>query len=304
MIKELLKNMNERPVAFQPVYIKLTWSVTTWYLLSQIVYWYYKMDWEFYKTDQEWMDELYIWSKALRNAKKTLKELWFVKIKARWNPPITYYDIDEDLLIKFLCWDLKKDSSWFSPKGEIDLAQRDKLKRAKGRNWFSPKGNSLITETTTETTTESIPKGIEQSSQEKTINISKNEEIEDSLDIPKTEIQEQEKEKKVPAEKSEKSVPQEYWDSQINSMYALLKKAVWVDEFTETQKWQRVYAKHFLNWWVKNGREELILRLKSILEDPYKQKRSNSIAFLYNEVKAYIHSPVVQTNRKNSKRQY
>lgn len=145
-----------------------------------------------------------------------------------------------------------------------------------------------------------IPKGIEQSSQEKTINISKNEEIENSLDIPKTEIQEQEKEKKVPAEKSEKSVPQEYWDSQINSMYALLKKAVWVDEFTETQKWQRVYAKHFLNWWVKNGREELILRLKSILEDPYKQKRSNSIAFLYNEVKAYIHSPVVQTNRKNS----
>lgn len=242
---------------------------------------------EFYKTDGEWIEELHIWEKSLRNAKSTLKKLWFVTIKAKGNPPITHYNIDEDLLIKFLTKTEESIDETDSLKDEIDIAQRAELKTTKGRNRKRPKGKSLITETTTETTTESISKDIEQSSEEK------NQKKKSSI-IPKTENWEHQESEKVPAEKIE------YGDKEINAMYEFLKKVIGVDEFTESHKWQRIYAKHFLNWGIKNGKEELTMRLNWVLSDPFKQKKSNSLIFLYNEVKAFIHTPVVEPEKKNS----
>ncbi len=86
----------------------------------------------------------------------------------------------------------------------------------------------------------------------------------------------------------------EYWNTEINAVLDLLYRAVWIDEFKESKWWQRIYWKHMVEFIKKNWKEEFIKRLKWILEDSFKQKNCNSIKFLYNEIKSFIHSPVVE----------
>ncbi len=89
-----------------------------------------------------------------------------------------------------------------------------------------------------------------------------------------------------------------YWNEEINSTLEFLQKAVWVDEFKESKKWQRVYWKHFV-WYInKQWKEDFIERLKWVLADDFKSKNCNSIKYLYNEVKSYIYNPVIQEERK------
>ena len=77
-----------------------------------------------------------------------------------------------------------------------------------------------------------------------------------------------------------------------------MQKAVWIDEFKETKKRQRVYGKHFV-WYInKQWKEDFVERLKWVLSDDFKSKNCNSIKYLYNEVKAYIYNPVLQEEKK------
>lgn len=83
----------------------------------------------------------------------------------------------------------------------------------------------------------------------------------------------------------------EYGNSDINKTLAFLTKHIWCDTFAESQKLQRQYAKHILNLWKEIWAEEMKYRIDKILEDKFKAKNSNKIAFIYKELKSFIHAP-------------
>lgn len=61
---------------------------------------------------------------------------------------------------------------------------------------------------------------------------------------------------------------------------------------------QRRYAKHLLDLGKRIGLEQFSERLKSVLSDDFKAKNCNKLAYLYGEIKAFAHSPVVPQEPK------
>ena len=139
-MKKLLINLNQRPIAVYPVYIKLTGSVNAGLLLSQIMYWYGAVNGRtFYKSDSEIMEETMLSVNELRHAKARLKQMSFIKITLHGVPAKTHYTIDDKLL--------------FSEINQCSLVESTKLNKSKPRNY-----NSGINETNTENTTENTTK--------------------------------------------------------------------------------------------------------------------------------------------------
>jgi hypothetical protein len=102
-IKLLLLNLNQRPIAYFPVYRQLTNSTTAGILLSQIMYWSNAMRGEkFYKSDAELIKETSLTSNEFRSAKAKIKKLNFIKIKAEGMPAKSYYYVDYELLASSL----------------------------------------------------------------------------------------------------------------------------------------------------------------------------------------------------------
>ncbi len=97
---------------------------------------------------------------------------------------------------------------------------------------------------------------------------------------------------------SELSEIWDYWDTEINAVLTLLYRWIWIDDFKESKKWQRIYWKHFVNFIKTKWKEEFIKRLKLILDDDFKVKNCNSIKYLYWELKSFIHSPIVWINKE------
>ncbi len=139
-IEKLFSELNDKPVVYHSVYARITGSVTAGLLLSQIVYWNKVSGGEFYKTDKEWQEELVMGERELRNAKKKLKELGFVKIKRKGVPAKTYYTLDINRLITVI----------------TSSDEKAKPVRTKGPNKNGRKVRTSITENTTENTTENI----------------------------------------------------------------------------------------------------------------------------------------------------
>lgn len=109
------------------------------------------------------------------------------------------------------------------------------------------------------------------------------------------------KEEKIEEESLKNSAGAEiFWNEEINNILAFLKKIIWVSDFKESQKMQRIFWKHILNLWKKIWKEEFQKRLKNILENDFKAKNCNSLNFLYKEIKAFIHSPILQTKQQES----
>ena len=139
-MKEILINLNQRPIAVYPIYIKLTGSVNAGLLLSQIMYWYSAVKGrKFYKSDAEIMEETMLSLNELRGAKSRLKELPFIMITLHGIPAKTHYDINVTLLINAI--------------NENTLVKSTKLNKLK-----SQKYNSEINECNTESTTENTTK--------------------------------------------------------------------------------------------------------------------------------------------------
>ncbi len=139
-MKKLLINLNLRPIAVYPVYIKLTGSVNAGLLLSQIMYWYGAVNGRtFYKSDAEIMEETMLSINELRHAKARLKQMSFIKITLHGVPAKTHYTIDDKLLISAI--------------NECSLVESTKLNKSKPRNY-----NSEINETNTENTTKNTTK--------------------------------------------------------------------------------------------------------------------------------------------------
>ena len=139
-MKNLLIQLNQRPIAVYPIYIKITGSVNAGLLLSQLMYWYGAMNGRiFYKTDAEIMEETCLSESELRTAKNKLKSMSFIEIKAKGVPAKTYYSINAEKLI--------------SEIHNFSSAKSTKLKTRNQRN-----SNSEFNETITENTTENNTK--------------------------------------------------------------------------------------------------------------------------------------------------
>ena len=190
-MKNFLINLNQRPIAVYPIYIKLTGSVNAGLLLSQIMYWYGAMKGKtFYKSDTEIMEETMLSVNELRHAKLRLKQMSFIKISLHGIPAKTHYTIDDKLLI--------------SEINECSLVESTKLNKSKPRNY-----NSDFNETNTENTTENTTKNTTDISFKNSKEFCQNEEIE-IIDFPKQKlnpfqvVSDVEKEKGKSSDKKEK----------------------------------------------------------------------------------------------------
>jgi len=156
-IKELLLGLNQRPIAYYPIYRKITGSTTAGILLSQIMYWSSTMNGEkFYKTDQEFMDETLLTEKEYRLAKNKIKSLPFIKIVLEGIPAKSYYYVDYDLYVSSLS-DSPKGRNLISRKGGTVMAERAELDKPKGRNIYTENTTENTQEITTEREKENPP---------------------------------------------------------------------------------------------------------------------------------------------------
>ena len=96
-INSVLQALNQRPIAFHPIYKELTGSYEGALLLSQIMYWYSATGREFYKTNDDFREELFMTEREFRRAKAAIKSVPFIKVKRRGVPAKTYYSINFDL---------------------------------------------------------------------------------------------------------------------------------------------------------------------------------------------------------------
>jgi hypothetical protein len=99
----ILRQLSKRQIAYHPAYKKITKSTVASILLSQLMYWWEKMDGrEFYKTDAEIEEETAMSNEEIRTAKAKLRKLDFVNIELKGVPCRTFYSIDLDGLIDAL----------------------------------------------------------------------------------------------------------------------------------------------------------------------------------------------------------
>lgn len=100
-VKSIFLALNQKPIAYYPIYRQLAKSTTGGILLSQIMYWSSAMKGEeFYKTDKDLMQETGLSTDELRLAKSNLKKLSFVSLKLKGIPAKTFWNIDYDLLFQ------------------------------------------------------------------------------------------------------------------------------------------------------------------------------------------------------------
>ena len=194
-MKDLLIQLNQRPIAIYPIYIRITGSVNAGLLLSQLMYWYGAVNGRiFYKSDSEIMEETCLSESELRTAKNKLKSMSFIDIKAKGVPARTHYSINPQELIS----EIRNFSS----------AKSTKLKTRNQQNYNS-EFNETITENTTENTTKNKSEMYSENEFSPTEDEIKNpftrQGYSDSLDSDKVKKKEKLREKKEKAEPKQPS---------------------------------------------------------------------------------------------------
>lgn len=79
-----------------------------------------------------------------------------------------------------------------------------------------------------------------------------------------------------------------YGNVEINGMLSALKARVGIDDFADTSKWSRVYAKNCLSLMHNLGKPEFIRRLDKLLEDDFHRKNCNKVKYIYYNIKGFI----------------
>lgn len=171
---DLLRQLNQRPIAYYPAYRRLTGSTTSAVLLSQLMYWFSKKD-KIYKTDADIMSETMLSQNELRTAKNKIKKLKFIKITLEGLPRKSYYHID---------WEIYEASIVESTSTLlVDSTNTDTLNSQCCDSEF----NSTITESTTEIKTENTTKKISpQPPKGESVEISIKEKPPDKKELKKT----------------------------------------------------------------------------------------------------------------------
>ena len=136
----ILRSLNQKPIAYYPIYRQITGSTTAGILLSQLMYWFSVKD-KFYKTDEEIKKETLLTERELKTAKTKIKNIGFIVVTKEGLPAKTYYKIDWKKFEKIVSTTL------------------DKSSQLSGTNRPNCKGQivptiTIIQENTTENTTE------------------------------------------------------------------------------------------------------------------------------------------------------
>ncbi len=89
----VLQALNQRPIAYFPLYRQLTGSIQGAVLLSQLMYWFSKKN-KIYKTNKDFMDEIGLTEAEIKSAKKQVRRLPFITITREGIPAKSYYAIN------------------------------------------------------------------------------------------------------------------------------------------------------------------------------------------------------------------
>lgn len=82
--------------------------------------------------------------------------------------------------------------------------------------------------------------------------------------------------------------PTEHGNEEVNKMIQALKVKVGIDDFADTGKWTRLYAKHCVTLMKQISKDEFVRRLDRLLEDDFHQKNCNKIKYIYYNIKGFI----------------
>jgi hypothetical protein len=110
--------------------------------------------------------------------------------------------------------------------------------------------------------------------------------------------------KNIKNDKNEENISKEieqapkvqYGNEEINNLLKALKETIGIDDFADSQKWQRIYAKHLLGLGKKIGKVEFGGRLQNLLNDSFKVKRKNEIRYVYEQLKSM---PAIVSKKPN-----
>lgn len=197
----------------------------------------------------------------------------------------------------------RNDWTWFYSKSILDRIEQRNIKSEKARSsaekrWKDKGIDANALRTQSESNAIKERKGNERKGKEiKTDTISI-----DTEQAPKyamVEIEQDEESKEIHKHLLERTVEiakETYWKEEINMMQSFLRKAVGVTQFKDSK--ERWYVQHCYNLLKKIWREDFNTRLQEILSDPFKAKNCNKLAYLYWEMKSYIHTPVVEPQRR------
>jgi hypothetical protein len=139
----VMQELNQRPIAYYPIYKDVMGTAAGAVFLSQLMYWFgaSKKN-KIYKVDAEIREETGLSEYELKTAKSKLKSLGFISVTLSGLPAKTYYKID---------WD----------EYQTSLAETSKLDGRKPPNQLGgnlPTGLADVLPTNTESTTEITPK--------------------------------------------------------------------------------------------------------------------------------------------------
>jgi hypothetical protein len=98
--KILTMTKGHRPILYKPIYIDITGSKNAGILLYQVLLWCDWMNGEFYKSDKEFSQMIGLTFDEFRVAKKTLKDLGFIRAIKKGFPQKTYYSIGDEEFLK------------------------------------------------------------------------------------------------------------------------------------------------------------------------------------------------------------
>lgn len=102
---ELIRLMNEKPIAFNKHYVFLGCGINGAVMLSQLVYWADKAKdqngW-IYKTSKEWTEETGLTRREQDTARKNLKELGFIEEHKHGVPCKVHYKVNQSALYSAL----------------------------------------------------------------------------------------------------------------------------------------------------------------------------------------------------------
>lgn len=152
VVRNIISTLGEKVIAFPPAYARITGSVNAGLMLAQSVYWIGTLpedhDGFFYKTQQQWQEELFLTRREQESARKRLKAiehngspLWMEDL--RGNPAKLYFSVDLYVLGQLL------GTNKYGGKRHASLAESATQVRRK-----APHSH---TENTTESKSETIP---------------------------------------------------------------------------------------------------------------------------------------------------
>jgi hypothetical protein len=141
--RRIIRSLLQKPIAFNPMFARVTGSVTSGLLLSQLFFWSDKgkdPDGWIYKTSEEIESETTLTRHEQESARRRLQQVKVCEIKVKGVPPTMHYRIDFDALCNLIS----------------NLPESGKLNCHNPANQFAENRQTIKTEITAETTAQDL----------------------------------------------------------------------------------------------------------------------------------------------------